>query len=338
MFGVDQNSVDSSAFISTQREKLIDAIVIISVGEVAGGKHTDLSIATIRRIGKWKGDIFVITDRPHCFKSSVDNFHVKIITIPPIKSVINIKALKTSIFDHLPDRIQSCLYLDSDVLLMRNLETFINDILIQSFLRLSQSYQDLSLNASLNINNFDVGLFRDDKGHFFGFCSGCEKWHTGIMYLKRNHGKSCIAAWRRILLSGKFNTDQEAIDEAESINSCRNILTLSDRHLLFAKDYFALLLTSGRTFLHMTSINKLQEQDYFYREMVVPMMIKHLYDRLHKHNFRIIHKKTCDDPQVGGSSTDPAITTTAEQPIALYSPKDAVKVKIIDVSEELVTR
>jgi hypothetical protein len=148
---------------------------------------------------------------------------------------------------------------------------------------------------------FDYGAFLDAKGHYVGFCSGCEKWHTGIVWLQR-HAKeiielptpisgdqnvveaasvsdtparkldvsptltqtgtktgtvtrtdTCMTAWETILLSGRFNTDQESLDEAERIGACPSALVLPGKHLLFAKDYIGMALTAGQTFLHLTA-------------------------------------------------------------------------------------
>lgn len=144
----------------------------------------------------------------------------------------------------------------------------------------------------------DYGAFLDAKGHYVGFCSGCEKWHTGVVWLQR-HAKevielsapssedqnviesvsvsgsdasirkldaspaaqmgsktgpdTCMSAWETILLSGRFNTDQESLDEAERIGACPSALILPGKHLLFAKDYIGMALTAGQTFLHLTA-------------------------------------------------------------------------------------
>jgi hypothetical protein len=64
---------------------------------------------------------------------------------------------------------------------------------------------------------------------------------------------TCKRSWGNILLSGKYDTDQESLDEAENIGKCLNLLILPSKHLLFAKDYIGMAFTSGQTFLHMTA-------------------------------------------------------------------------------------
>jgi hypothetical protein len=59
-------------------------------------------------------------------------------------------------------------------------------------------------NNSTSLSSFDYGAFLDAKGHYVGFCSGCEKWHTGVVWLQRQSeearnrgneaGKSALSA------------------------------------------------------------------------------------------------------------------------------------------------
>ena len=44
---------------------------------------------------------------------------------------------------------------------------------------------NMPLNNSTSFSSFDYGAFLDAKGHYVGFCSGCEKWHTGVVWLQR---------------------------------------------------------------------------------------------------------------------------------------------------------
>jgi hypothetical protein len=90
-----------------------------------------------------------------------------------------------------------------------------------------------------------------------GFCSGCEKWwilvlidsvmwwwrpndlygrHTGVMWMQRQGaGVECMQRWREILLSGKFSTDQQSLDEAEALGEPRYSL-----HSKSSSDHFNL--------------------------------------------------------------------------------------------------
>ena len=42
--------------------------------------------------------------------------------------------------------------------------------------------------------------------------------HTGVMWMQRQGaGPDCMQRWREILLSGKYSTDQQSLDEAEAL-------------------------------------------------------------------------------------------------------------------------
>ena len=73
-------------------------------------------------------------------------------------------------------------------------------------------------------------------------------------------------------MSGQFDTDQESLDEAEAQGSCKHTLTLPPSYLLFAKDYIAMALTSGHTFLHVTAAGRPDAQGYFYKNFVLPSL------------------------------------------------------------------
>eukprot|EP01041_Mallomonas_annulata_P011368 gene11368-23793_t len=271
-------------------DKLHDGIVFITMGQLAETSMIDLSIASIRNIGRWRSGIYIITDKPNCFTNAVKQYGVSIITAPETTSLIAIKAMKANVFKYLPANINSVLYLDSDILVTRNLNSYFRDIhvVLQSQFNTAWNHTDSSI-------GFDIGLFRDSKGHFVGFCSGCDKWHTGVIWLRRNQGTECLLAWERILRSGKYSTDQESMDEAEQQQACKHILTFPSRHLMFAKDYIALALTSDRTFLHLTAVSRIETQDYFYREIIAPWLMSSVANRLDRFRYRT-SRKTCEPP------------------------------------------
>jgi hypothetical protein len=260
----------------------VDAVVLIAMGKLAEDSIVDSAIASIRVLGGWKGDLYLITDRKECFTHVISQHQVQIRDVPPVDSIIKIKAMKSRLFDYIPQNVTNCLYLDVDILVTRSLDLFLGDLdhQILSFLTTHQRYPDF-------------GMFLDARGHFFGFCSGCDKWHTGIIWLRNPSAptvvpvtsekristipssaspkpSSCIDEWRSVLLSGRYNTDQQSIDYAEEKGHCSASLAFSSRHLLFAKDYFAAFLTPARTFVHLTSVSRMDTQDPFYRYYVVP--------------------------------------------------------------------
>lgn len=353
-FSVEPVDVMSSS-VTMSPVRLVDAVVFIAMGAMVEDPMVDYSIASVRKLGKWKGDIYLITDNPQCFASSVEEFKITTIKVPKVNSIIEIKALKPKLMSYMPENVNGVLYIDVDILITKNLMSFFQDlgnIVHQQQLTGMLSGRDeqvvtktlieqksphirralgnatipsvpavkeaaavptaakphpVPATAAVAAVPFDFGAFPDAKGHYVGWCSGCEKWHSGVMWLRRGQGETCLQAWREILLSGctvyhdhnmyfnvslgKYDTDQQSLDFAEKNGSCRHGLTMPTRHLLFAKDYIAMALTSGQTFIHLTAAGRKEDTDYFYREFVIPGIRKSLHPPLNPNSLN--HRKKC---------------------------------------------
>jgi len=291
----------------------VDALVYVAMGAMAKDHMVDYSISSVRKIGGWTGPVYLVTDSPSCFDEAVAKHGVKLIVVAPLASIIEIKALKPKLLGLLPKSVQGLLYLDVDIVVTHNLDSFIKDLSWHLFqqkqkqqqIQLQRSSKSSSGNTTLIAPSiplpFDYGAFPDAKGHYVGFCSGCEKWHTGILWLRRGSGQKCLKAWEEILLSGKFDTDQESMDEAElKSGSCQHAYAMPSRYLLFAKDYIAMALTVGHTFLHVTSAGRIESQDYLYRKLVVPRLRASLGAHLDPSLLEV--KKECSSSSSSSSS------------------------------------
>lgn len=295
------------------------AIVFIAMGKLAGESLVEDSISTVRLLGHWTEHVYILTDRQTCFADlAARSPQTTIVNVPSKKSIMEIKTMKAEIFSYLPTEVSRVLYMDVDILITRNIGFFLNDLTHQMFyyqhtqqqkhLRAHDSTSkptkeiatkqntSTSATAPLPLLQLDFAAFLDAKGHYVGFCSGCEKWHTGVMFLTRsaNNPKGqnpCMASWAHVLSSGMFNTDQESLDFVEKNGSCPNAMSLSARHLLFAKDYIGMTLTSGQTFIHLTAANRAEEQDYFYRSWIMPRIRNSLHPPLRPYD--PLRKKTC---------------------------------------------
>lgn len=170
---------------SQDKKPLVDAIVLIAMGQMAEDSMIDYSIASIRKIGNWKGDIYVLTDRQNCFKETAITYDLKLVEIQPLSSIIMIKALKPKLMSYLPASVLGALYLDVDILVTRDLGAFLTDLkdtVTRNIANIKKSAKNsLAKKFYQNISSttFDYGAFLDARGHYVGFCSGCEKWHTG---------------------------------------------------------------------------------------------------------------------------------------------------------------
>jgi len=242
--------------------KVIQAFVYIAMGAMAKESLTEYSIASLRKVGEWKGRIYILTDNPSCFTQAIKAFDVVPAKVPVSKAsnLMEIKSLKATLFEYLPIEINSVIYLDVDIMIQRSVGHFLMDI----------GHSLTKMEKINGANSFDIGAFPDAQGHYLGFCSGCEKWHTGVLLTKRNSGNKCLNNWKHIISSGKYDTDQESLDEAEANGSCKNTLTMPPSYLLFAKDYIGMALTNGHTFLHVTAAGRPEQQGFFYKNIIMP--------------------------------------------------------------------
>lgn len=310
-----------SAFVTAKiKDYMPQAIVFISMGNMSKESLVEDSVSAVRALGHWTDLIYIITDRPKCFDVfTLKDSNTKTVLIPSKSSIIEIKKIKAEVFQYLPPKIHRILYMDVDILITRNLGLYLQDLsnllylrhhailhkdkLRKSRLRTERNeFQNDSSYSQVN-GNFtsfpmetdkhfiDFAAFLDAKGHYVGFCAGCEKWHTGVLYLMRGQSDQCMKGWASILSSGMFNTDQESLDFAEKNGSCPQALSMPSRHLLFAKDYIAMLFTSGQTFIHLTSANRADNNDYFYRDLVVPRIRNSLHPPLR--SYQVNYKKEC---------------------------------------------
>eukprot|EP00981_Chlorochromonas_danica_P006561 scaffold1433_cov235-Ochromonas_danica.AAC.4 len=274
------------------------------MGNLAKESLVEDALLAVRLLGRWEEKIIILTDRPGCFQDAQANsMSWTIIPVAPRSSLIEIKAMKAEIFQYLPNDIHRVLYMDVDILVTRNLGFFLQDLshlLYFQFpamqpigngesgnsgsLSIGKNESSSSLTNGQGDHLFSMAAFLDAKGHYVGFCSGCEKWHSGVIYMVRDYGKQCLAAWASVLRSGRFGTDQESLDYVENAGNCSRMVTIPSRHLLFAKDYIGMLFTSGQTFIHLTSANRLDTQDFFYKDYVIPRIRNSLHPPLKPYN------------------------------------------------------
>jgi hypothetical protein len=122
-----------------------------------------------------------------------------------------------------------------------------------------------------------------------------------VVWLRRGKGETCLKKWEEVLLSGKFDTDQESLDHAEKLGACPHSFSLPTRHLLFAKDYIAMVFTSGQTFVHLTAAGRPEDTDYFYREIMVPRIRNSLHPPLNP--AKLLRRKVCAVQTIGGHAS-----------------------------------
>jgi hypothetical protein len=270
------SSMSLTSSSNSRRESPVDAVVYIAMKSAAKSTLVDYSVTSLRKVGGWKGKVFLLTDQPSCFDNLLaTQSGVEVVQVPSVSSIMEIKSLKAKVFEHIPASIESVLYIDVDIVVAKSMESFFNELHVQIGSR----------------KDIDMGAFLDAKGHFIGWCSGCEKWHTGVLLMFRQSGSKCLESWGSTILSSRFETDQESLDDAENTGACPKMLPFASSNLLFAKDYLAMAFTSGSTFWHVTAGARLEEQDAFYRKLVVPYLRSSLQDKIDSEVLN--EQKTC---------------------------------------------
>lgn len=197
---------DTAQIMYIPPSHLVDAVVFVAMGPMASDPMVDYSIASVRKLGKWTGDIYVITDSPSCFADAVHDYEVKTIEVPSAKSIIEIKSLKPKLLNIVPPTVNGVLYIDVDILVTKNMVSFFRDLGTMMYTKqietnrankakdgkkkggtvtsavASSAAQEPERTLSID-PTFDMAAFLDAKGHFVGFCAGCEKWHSGVRCL-----------------------------------------------------------------------------------------------------------------------------------------------------------
>jgi hypothetical protein len=140
--------------------------------------------------------------------------------------------------------------------------------------------------------------------------------------MRRGKGEACLKKWGELLLSGQFDTDQESLDAAEKAGACPSLYAFPTRHLLFAKDYIAMLFTSGQTFVHLTAAGRPEDTDYFYREIMVPHIRNSLHPPLNP--AKLLRRKVCkqisEEEEFVSSGSKKVSSSGAAEPPAKASP------------------
>jgi hypothetical protein len=286
--------------IDTQRYRgnVVDAIVVIAGGPMSRLNMVDLSLESIRRVGDFNGPIYVLTDDPSCFQRAAVLYNTTTINIlegphayhPDQISRMHMTALKAALFKFLPSHIDKILYMDVDVLVAKSLDRFFSSLeehfneiaRLDRVKRLKAKPKSVSLGkfkgSSVHLYSPDYAMFLDAAGHAEGSCEGCEKWHTGVIWMQRGSGLKCLESWRKLILSQEYAFDQQALDKVEEVGLCPNAVAMNNKHLLFARDIRKATFQRGYTFVHLTASNRADHG--FYRDVIIPYFRASIRPRL----------------------------------------------------------
>lgn len=243
----------SAINFSVTSSKAVDAFVFICMGSWTNTTILHNAVSSLRTVGGWEGDVYVITDRQDGWPSLRDQYSVEVLGVDAVASKLAIHSFKCQMFDLLPPHVHNVLYMDADIVVSRPLVPFLK--------YLGRHKEEYPLD--------NLGLFRDSSGHFFGTCAECDYWHGGVMLSTRNVSEPCLHKWCDAIFSGQFPADQPALDFISVEEpECAHMFVMDSRFLMFMKDYASVFLRPAKTFSHVTAFGRLDEQTWFYRLVV----------------------------------------------------------------------
>ena len=196
--------------------------------------------------------------------------------------MMEIKSLKAKIFEYLPAKVNSALYIDVDIVIAKQMQSFLNEVSVQL------------ANAKSTQKALDLGAFYDGKGHYVGWCSGCEKWHTQACF--------CFLG----------NLEENVLGPGET-PFYRDIFLQTRNHLMMpnsrgtASQYYRLALLTcclQRLHRHGADVGEYvlahhgrqphNDQDYFYRNIIVPSLYSSLSDKVDPTKVQSLTTKRCE--------------------------------------------
>lgn len=183
---------------------MLDAVVYVAIrpegssgleGKLKANGGTGmlrLSIESLRKVGQYKGEIYVITDMEQVLGTLGRQYGATLIHFGGFGRLDATKGhyfnavcdLKTKVFDFVPDTVATVLYLDSDIVVTKNLQPFLQEM--QGVFNRRSGTEVPSM--ALFENNAPCG-------------KGFPCWHAGILYMTRASSRPCLKAWHEYHLS-----------------------------------------------------------------------------------------------------------------------------------------
>lgn len=179
-------------------EDMLDAVVYVAIrpegysgweGNAKANGGTGmlrLSIESLRKVGQYKGEIYVITDMEQVLDTLERQYGATLIHFGGLGRLDAAKGhyfnavcdLKTKVFEFVPDTVATVLYLDSDIVVTTTLRPFLEEM---------QGVFDGKRGAKVP----SMALFENNAPCGEGF--PC--WHAGILYMTRERSLPCLKAW-----------------------------------------------------------------------------------------------------------------------------------------------
>jgi len=168
------------------------AVAYIAMYHAAGEAIFAHSVWTARVHGRWTGPIYVITDQPRCAPPGtvvVRSLRVKELNAPTMTS--HYKQHKMALLRLLPRSVEVVLYLDIDILITAPLQPLLayRHLLWEPFMATAAGGAAEQQHASqmLMFPEMDADV-------------GAEKWHGGVIMMRRDRSELCLQQWERVLI------------------------------------------------------------------------------------------------------------------------------------------
>jgi hypothetical protein len=217
------------------------AVVYIAMGLGAEEALFSYSVRNLRERGQYRGEVYVITDRPTCAPLGTI-----VVSVPPtgplleprlpnqttvpMRPVTYYKTHKMQIFDHLPARVTYALYIDMDVIPGAPIAKLLDE----------RDRLGKSTNWRKGTPNADMLMFRERRFRGTvrsrGRVTKGEPFHGGVWLVRRGISDGCLARWLAIVLDTqrlvplKTVRDQISLGSAVSERECHPA-ALSENYL-----------------------------------------------------------------------------------------------------------
>ncbi|GMI22725.1 hypothetical protein TrCOL_g11405 [Triparma columacea] len=235
-----------------------------------------MAVSNLRDIGMYKGEVYVVTDDKDRTIGGGGGGGKDVLGLYDVIEVkdedkIVGKAIKSKVLEYLPEKCVNVIYLDTDVFFtqdtLRPKEDYyqvdkigktdtnkptstsqpLEPLPKPTGLRFELSGCFTSLSSTTSGSSHAVAcMFLDAKGHVAGFCSGCDKWHTGFIGLRRGSSEGLLKEWGDGINRGEGDiTDQSVMDIVMKDNGDWNGVVLGYDKMVFMRDYIRIKIGVG---------------------------------------------------------------------------------------------
>jgi hypothetical protein len=249
----------SAAIPSSAATLLQDvAFVMVAFGKASQTQIVERATESIRRVGHFHGPIIIITDAPkERYESTTDPALMVYSTQIPeeltgIEKTMAYKRFKTNCIDvvnsfSILDSINVIVYMDIDIVVGRDLLSFAQFA--------GQTLRSCNQRRN-NTNDFSFLLTMDRREEKVKREIIPEYYHSGVMVIHRLYSVGCLQAWQKVIESGRFHRDQQALTHAvlyPTQEGLCQVTTIPREHFMLMPTTESMKSGTTSTFIHVTN-------------------------------------------------------------------------------------